>query len=445
MHPPVALTIAGSDPSGGAGIQADLKAFQYLGVHGTTVITAITAQNTRDVTAIYPLPAAQITRQLQAILADLPIAAVKTGMLHNKAIIHAVATTLTKHGLTPVVDPVMTATSGRRLADQTFTTTLKKELLPHALLLTANIPEASILLGTPIRSLTDARHACRQLADLGPCTVLLKGGHLTGKTATDLYYDGTTIKEYSLPRIPHKKAHGSGCTLAALITGLLAQDTPLHEAVPTAKRILWAMINDGYTPGHGADVLNHTTSIMVPPEFPTPMHAQTWCRLHDSLSLILTALPATFIPEVGINIAYALPHAHTASDVCALQGRIVRAGNHPLRCGTLTFGGSRHTAAVVLAAMTTDPTIRTAMNLRFCDDIIARAKRKRMITGTFDRTDEPADAKSTMDWGTRSAIRALGAVPDLIYDHGGLGKEPMIRLLAHDPGKLAKKLRRLSP
>lgn len=445
MHPPVAVTIAGSDPSSGAGIQADLKAFQYLGVHGTTVITAITAQNTQGVTHIYPTPPEQIKTQLTTLLQDLPITAVKTGMLHNKNTVHTVTTILKKHKLAPIVDPIMTATTGTSLADPTLTDALKKDLLPITLLLTPNIPEAQTLLNTKIKSLDDAKHACRRLADLGPHHILLKGGHLKGTTATDLYYDGTTIHPCTLPRIPNKKAHGSGCTLSALITGLNAHHTPLNEAIPTAKRIIWAMINDGYTPGKGADVLNTTHTIMVPPYFPTPAHAQIWCQLHDTLPVILAVLPINLIPEVGINIANALPHAHTTSDVCALQGRVVRAGDHPLRCGTLAFGASKHVASVVLVAMATDQTMRAAMNLRFSDAIVARAKQKKMTTGTFDRTEEPASAKSTMDWGTRHAIHNLGAVPDLIYDHGGHGKEPMIRLLAHDPAELARKLRLLSP
>ncbi len=445
MHPAVALTIAGSDSSGGAGIQADIKAFQYLGVHGTTVITAITSQNTRNVTAIYPLPPSQITAQLETVLADLPVAAVKTGMLYNATIVTAVASTLKKHHLSPVVDPVMVATSTDRLADDTFLAALKTQLLPHALLLTANIPEASTLLDAPIRSLHDAKHACRKLADLGPRNILVKGGHLKGSTATDLLYDGTTVHEYSLPRIPQRKAHGSGCTLAALITGLIACDTPLHDAVPKAKRILWAMINEGYTPGKGFDVLNHSPLVMVPPEFPTLRHAQVWCELHGSLPPLLSALSVTLIPEVGINVAYAIPNARTLADVCSLQGRIVRAGRVPLRCGSLVFGGSKHVASVVLAAMTVDSGMRTAMNLRYSDAAITRAKKQRLSTATFDRDDEPAAAKSTMDWGTRTAIQRLGNVPDLIYDHGGLGKEPMIRLLARTPGELVRKLRRLSP
>jgi len=445
MHPAVALTIAGSDPSSGAGIQADLKAFHYLGVHGTTVITALTAQNTQTVTAIYPLTPTQIATQLTTLLDDLSITAVKTGMLHNKDTVTTVAHILTDHHLTPIVDPVMTATSGARLADHTLTDALRTHLLPHTLLLTANISEAGALLNTTIRSLKDAKEACHSLADLGPQTVLIKGGHLKGPQATDLFYDGTTLHELSLPRLPQKKAHGSGCTLAALITGLLAQHTPLADAVPQAKRILWAMINEGYTPGKGADVLNTHTTIMVPPDLPTPEHAHVWCQLHNMLHPLLSILPVSSIPEVGINIAYAIPQATTPRDVCALQGRIIRAGHQPLRCGTLTFGGSKHVASIVLAAMTHDPEMRTAMNLRYTEETLTLATTNELTTATFDRALEPPTATSTMDWGTKTAIQTLGTTPDLIYDHGGPGKEPMIRLLARTPQDLATKLRFISP
>jgi hydroxymethylpyrimidine kinase / phosphomethylpyrimidine kinase / thiamine-phosphate diphosphorylase len=443
MTKKIALSIAGSDSSGGAGIQADLKSFAYLGVHGETVITCITAQNTQKVSAIHPVPIDIIKQQLDSLFEDSTIAAVKTGMLYDKEIVQVVVKKLSTYQVHPVVDPVMVATSGDTLSQENLVSVLKKELLPLAVMVTANIPEANLLAEMKIEKRKDIQQACKTIYELGPKYVLIKGGHLQDTLVPDVVYDGKEFHTFILPRIPNKKAHGSGCTLSALITGLLALDVPPVDAVLKAKHIVWAMINEGYNPGKGADVLNHTSSIRVPPLLKSNERFLVWLELTTAIDTLLSFLPPWFIPEVGMNFVYALPSATTRDMICAVDGRITKHNERPFLCGTVDFGVSKHVASIALATMTYDPTVRCAINIRYSQKTVDLCKAIGFKIGTFDRLNEPADASSTMEWGTNHAIATLGHIPDMIYDAGGVGKEPMIRLLGANPEDIVQKLRKL--
>jgi hydroxymethylpyrimidine/phosphomethylpyrimidine kinase len=256
MH--TALTIAGSDSGGGAGIQADLKTFAALGVYGTSAITAITAQNTLGVTAIAALPADIVTAQIEAVFSDIGADAVKTGMLANVAIVEAVAAAIAALDLpNVVVDPVMIAKSGDRLLDDDAIGAIRTELLPRAFVVTPNAPEAEELAGMSIRSLEDARDAARAIHRLGPGAVVLKGGHLPGDEAIDLLYDGHGFQEYRAPRLQARHTHGTGCTFAAAITASLALGQPLAEAVAEAKRYVTEAIRRGLPVGRGHGPVDH--------------------------------------------------------------------------------------------------------------------------------------------------------------------------------------------
>jgi hydroxymethylpyrimidine kinase/phosphomethylpyrimidine kinase len=443
MEKKVALSIAGSDPSGGAGIQADLKSFSYLRVHGVTTITCVTAQNTQHVQSIFKVPIDAINQQLESLFDDCPIAAVKTGMLYDKEIVTAVAHTLKAYHMKPVVDPVMVATSGNALSNQTFLTALTQELLPFSLMVTANIPEACALAHMSITTQKDLETAAKKIHTLGSEYVLFKGGHFPSDLVTDLLYDGKKFYRFTLPRIPQKKAHGSGCTLSALITGLIALGEPPIVAVEKAKRIVWSMINEGYSPGKGADVLNHSSALQIPPPLQHQEQFDIWLQLKNAVETLFTFLPSQYIPEIGMNVAYGLPSARTRNDVCAISGRITRHDDKPFLCGTLGFGVSKHVASIVLAAMSFDPTMRSALNIRYAEKTLDLCKSLGFTIGTFDRKNEPPTAQSTMEWGTKQAITACGFVPDLIYDTGSVGKEPMIRILGKNPHDVVQKIRKL--
>ena len=256
----IALTIAGSDSGGGAGIQADLKTFSALGVYGASVITAVTAQNTCAVTAAEAVSPALIRAQLDAVFTDLPPQAVKTGMLGDSATIDAVADRLAAY--TPpylVIDPVMVAKSGDRLLADAAIATLRERLIPRATLITPNLPEAGELLGRAVTTRADMAQAAADLLALGCGAVLLKGGHLAGDGSDDLLLTAAGATWLTTARYPGKNTHGTGCTLSAAITAGLAKGLPLHEAVQAAKDYIGAAIAaaDLLHVGHGHGPLHH--------------------------------------------------------------------------------------------------------------------------------------------------------------------------------------------
>ncbi|MFK2877023.1 bifunctional hydroxymethylpyrimidine kinase/phosphomethylpyrimidine kinase [Rhodanobacter hydrolyticus] len=247
--PPTALTIAGSDSGGGAGIQADLKTFHARGVHGLSAIAAITSQNTRGVAAVHPVPLAHIRSQIAAVFDDFPIGAVKTGMLGSAAIVRLVAREMAlRKPAWLVVDPVMIATSGARLLDEGAIAVLVNKLIPLADVLTPNLPEAEALLGYPIRSAKDCTRAGNELRELGAKSVLLKGGHGSGRDVVDRYFDARGVMELRHLRLK-LEAHGTGCTLASAVAAELAKGQSPRSAVRRAVAYVQRALAQGYQPG----------------------------------------------------------------------------------------------------------------------------------------------------------------------------------------------------
>ncbi|MFN8515144.1 MAG: bifunctional hydroxymethylpyrimidine kinase/phosphomethylpyrimidine kinase [Chloroflexia bacterium] len=255
---PKALTIAGSDSGGGAGIQADLKTFAALGVYGTSVITAITAQNTVAVTAVHEIPTDVIAAQLDAVLSDIGTDAAKTGMLSSAAIIAVVADGVRRHSITNlVVDPVMVAKSGDHLLRRDAVGALRELLLPLALVVTPNIPEAEVLADMAIASDEDRREAARRIAAYGPRYVIVKGGHAPGDPV-DYLYDGEQIIPIAAgPRIDTPNTHGTGCTFSSAITAGLAKGYDVERAVLAAKTFITAALRHSYRVGAGHSPVNH--------------------------------------------------------------------------------------------------------------------------------------------------------------------------------------------
>lgn len=257
----IAVTIAGSDSGGGAGIQADLKTFSALGVYGASVLTALTAQNTRGVTAIHDVPPAFVTAQIDAVFSDLKVGAVKVGMLSQPAVIEAVVEGMDRFSVSAiVVDPVMVATSGDQLIADAAVSTLRSRLLPRALLVTPNLPEAARLLGQGRAETPDAIEAqARRLLGLGPRAVLLKGGHGAGPESSDYLLTESGGRWFTAPRIPTQNTHGTGCTLSSAIAAGLAKGLGLEDAVATAKEYLTAALAaaDGLHVGGGRGPVHH--------------------------------------------------------------------------------------------------------------------------------------------------------------------------------------------
>ncbi|MBI5253657.1 MAG: bifunctional hydroxymethylpyrimidine kinase/phosphomethylpyrimidine kinase, partial [Euryarchaeota archaeon] len=424
-----ALTIAGSDSGGGAGIQADLKTFAALGVHGVSVITSLTAQNTRAVRGIFEVPPEFIAAQFRAVHEDFKIRAAKTGMLSSKEIIKMVAREVGSYLL--VVDPVMVAASGGRLLREDAVEALAEKLFPKAALVTPNLFEAQVLSGLRIRSTEDMKKAGKKISKCG-CSVLVKGGHLN---AADVLYFNKKFYEFRSKKFSYS-AHGSGCVFASAVAAELAKGKNLLEAVGSAKLFITDAIKGAYAPGKGARVTNPIGEVLRDSEK---------FRIISELKEAVNEIKKVdefykLVPQVGTNIAYALPDAGDLNEVAGISGRIIRIKEQVKAIGEVEFGASKHVASIVLAAMKFDPAIRAAMNIRYSSEALAACRKLRFMISSFSRKEEPRGV-STMEWGTVMAIKKLGSVPDIIYDLGSIRKEPMIRILGKSPAEVLGKVR----
>ena len=253
---PAALTIAGSDPSGGAGLQADLKTFQAFGVYGMSVVTLLTVQNTVEVRSIEPVSPDLVEAQLNTVTVDIPPQAAKTGALGTRKVVEVVAEWARKTGVPLLVDPVMVGTQGRRLLDADAREVLVDQLLPRATLVTPNLDEARELAGMTVESVDQMETAARRIAEHGPQGVLLKGGHLSGEPTDVLFWEGR-IERFSATRITSRHTHGTGCTYSAAITAELAKGNSMVDAVGSAKSYVTRAIAEAPGLGQGAGPLRH--------------------------------------------------------------------------------------------------------------------------------------------------------------------------------------------
>ncbi len=438
MKVPCALTIAGSDSGGGAGIQADIKTFAALGVHGLCVITAVTAQNTRGVDATFELPPEFVTQQLDTVMRDFDVEWAKTGMLSSAGIIRAVEAGAKRYKLCLVVDPVMVAATGAPLLREDAITALVK-LVSRAELVTPNVPEAEKLSNVKIRSTADLRRAARAISKLGPRAVLVKGGHLRGQLVVDVLYSNGKFEEFKGPRLAGGPTHGTGCSFSSAITAELAKGAPLDEAVASARELIDGAIAAKLDVGKGVKPLNQMAALFLSAEKGRALE-EVWAA-----SQILANDPrfAKLLPEVGSNIVMAMPGAVRTSDVVGLSGRMVKSGGRARLTGFPEFGGSEHVANVVITAMRHDPKIRAGLNIRYSPEILRACRRLGLTIGTFSRKGGPKGVK-TMTWGTERAIKSVGKVPQVIFDLGAPGKEAMLRLLGHSPLEVSELAIRLA-
>ncbi|MEX0568810.1 MAG: bifunctional hydroxymethylpyrimidine kinase/phosphomethylpyrimidine kinase, partial [Candidatus Njordarchaeota archaeon] len=337
-----ALTIAGLDSGGGAGIIADLKTFSALGVWGMAALTSITAQNTRAVLGIQDVSAEMINLQIKAVVEDIGVDAAKTGMLHTKEIIETVAETVSSYNLPLVVDPVMISKSGALLIKEEAIESLKKKILPIAKIVTPNIPEAEKLSGIRIKNVEDMKKAAKYIVEnLGCESVVVKGGHLDGKKSVDILYWEREYAYFESPRIYTKNTHGTGCTYSAAITAEIAKGKRIIDAVKTAKEFIHIAILYGLSLGSGHGPVNHMAWLYREAERYTVIN-----ELKKALRLIESMYKASsLIPEVGMNIAFAVRHAVDKKDVAAIPGRIRNAMGIPKACCEPEFNASKHLAS----------------------------------------------------------------------------------------------------
>ncbi|MCQ6963052.1 bifunctional hydroxymethylpyrimidine kinase/phosphomethylpyrimidine kinase [Methanolobus chelungpuianus] len=430
----VVMTIAGSDSGGGAGIEADIKTIAALGLHGTCAITSVTSQNTTGVLSAFDLPTEVVASQADAVCTDMEVRWAKSGMLASSDIISTVASLVRKYSIRLVVDPVMAAEAGGSLLRKDAVRTLKEELLPISQVVTPNISEATALSGMPIASVEDAKQAARIIAGTGVKAVIVTGGHLD---ASDVIYEAEEDR-FTIIRGEFVRGgtHGSGCTYAAALTCGLAQGLTVVEAARRAKEFVVGAIIGSQLVGKGAGPVNPLAGIRRDAEA---------CNVLEDVKQAVSIISASahfakIIPETGSNIAMALPQARGTDDVAAVAGRIVKLRNSPRPVGEVGFGVSGHVARTVLAAMEHDPRVRAAVNVRYSEEILSVCKAMGLGIASFERSEEPANACTGYagEWGTSDAIVRSGNVPDIIFDRGAMGKEPMIRILGRSAIEVAR-------
>ncbi|MFB6130572.1 MAG: bifunctional hydroxymethylpyrimidine kinase/phosphomethylpyrimidine kinase [Salinigranum sp.] len=440
---PVALAVAGSDSGGGAGVQADLKTMEAHGTFGTSVVTAVTAQNTRGVESSHVLPADEIEAQYRAVADDFDLRAVKTGMLATAEVVRLVADLLESHDGPVVVDPVMVATSGDRLlapeAEAAYA-----ELIARATLLTPNADEAEVLTGVEVTGPEAAVRAGERLREMGADAALVKGGHVPGETVTDvLVGDGRLLGGEAVRRFEHERVdtdatHGSGCTLSSAVAARLACGEELVDAVAAATDFLERAVRYSLDVGEGPGCVHHLAALRGRAAMPGTLEA-----VASVVESFVDRDVSALVPEVGMNVVGATPYAEAVGETAAVEGRITRtlSGVAPNR--GVRRGASSHVARFLLAAREFDPSLRFAVDCRFDDDVESALSALDGPVAEFDRAAEPEAVKAreggTMGWGARRAFESRDRPPVAVVDRGEVGKEAVVKVLAPDAGTLRER------
>lgn len=427
-----ALTVAGSDSCGGAGIQADIKAMNAAGVHATTVITAVTAQNTCSVSKIFPLPADVVQAQLDAVLEDCDIKAVKTGMLYNAEIINIVADALEDHDAPLIVDPVMVATVGDKLYDNTYIRALKEKLLPICELVTPNRREAEILTGLTIEDEDDVAYACEIIGKNGS-SVLLKGGHMEGKTVTDYLYLSADITEITNPRLPYEAGHGSGCALSSFIAANMANGLDLVTSVTESRKMIQRSIETQYRIGNGVPVVN-LSKVSLKKEDANKVDLIR--ELDAAVDEISATIPLELVPKTGMNLAFAKKNARGPEEIAAVDKRLIAHNGNVERSGPVKYGAAEHLSYMLLEIMKTNPEIRCVLEIAADDELPGDLKRAGLKVVPIERVNGEAVSKSI-----RKTLDRSDKVPDVITDLSS--KNPKVDIFGKYPRDVLAKLNKI--
>jgi hydroxymethylpyrimidine/phosphomethylpyrimidine kinase len=435
------LTIAGSDSSGGAGIQADLKIIALMGAYGMSAVTALTAQNTKGVAEVFPIPPEFIVRQMYVVKEDIGVDGVKTGMLYSYEIINKIAELLSIWKIENlVIDPVMIAQSGDSLLDFKGQKEIKNKLFPLARIVTPNLKEAAILTGKKVETVKDMEKAAKEILSFGSESVLIKGGHLKDvHEIVDLFYDGKEFFYFKSPKIKTLNTHGTGCTLSTAITVFLVQKNSIYDSIKKGREIIQSAIKNSVNLGKGEGPVNPYSYFAESIE-----KSKIIEQLKGAFEKLRYSKIGILIPEVQSNLGFALHNAETKNDVAAFPGRIIRINNQVDTLRDPVWGTSKHIAEIILTVMEFNPVYRSAMNIKYSEEIIKICNNLVFKVSRFDRALEPKVVKekegATLNWGLTFILNKEKKVPDIIYDLGDIGKEPMIRVIGKDPFDVVDKI-----
>ncbi|RXK46884.1 bifunctional hydroxymethylpyrimidine kinase/phosphomethylpyrimidine kinase [Halorientalis pallida] len=432
---PVAMTVAGSDSGGGAGIQADLKTMEACGAFGTSAITSVTAQNTRGVEGTHLLPVAELEAQIEAVLDDFDVHAVKTGMLGTAEVVETVEGYADRLP-NLVVDPVMVAASGDRLLEPEAESAYE-DLIGAATLVTPNADEAAVLTGIDPETEDDMRTVGEQLCDLGATAALVKGGHVEigdREEVVDVLVTDETVETFRHPRVETDATHGSGCTLSSAIAARLSRGDDLTTAVEAGVDLLARAVRYPLDVGEGPGSVHHMVESRD-----RAARESTAERVTEVVERFVDRDVSRLVPEVGMNVVGATPYAERPDETAAVEGKITRtlSGVRPNR--GVRFGASSHVAHFLIACREFDAARRFAVNCRFDDDVAAALADLDGEVVTVESDDAPDAPGSIQRWLAGTAFERADGSPVAVVDRGGVGREPTVRLLADDATRVAER------
>jgi len=423
------LSIGGSDPSSGAGIQSDVKTFSNHNVYGFTAVTAITSQNTRKVTSIEPVSTKSLRAQLDSILSDFHIDAIKIGMVYNSQIIKVIHSKLRNIKVPIVIDPIIKSTTGATLLKKNALYNYKKMIVPLADVITPNKYEAKVLSGT-----SNINKSAKKIQLMGANCVIITGVTSSNSQISDFILEENKKYVISGKKIPIRN-HGSGCNYSASIAVSLAKGNTIRYAVKAAKDYVYQSIKNSKNIGKGVHITHKNTS-------------NGMRKLSDSINHFKQIKNIyKVIPECQTNFVFAKKNPKIIKDVLGISGRLVKSGKEVVTAGEIVYGGSQHVGTAVIQVNKKFPEVRSAINIKYDPKIIAKAKKSKFTVLSYDRNKEPKKSNqkenSSISWGISNTLNAKS--PDIIYHKGDVGKEPMILIFGDDPDDVIKKVSKFTP
>ena len=423
------LSIGGSDPSSGAGIQSDIKVFSKLDIHCLTVITAITGQNTSNFGMIEPVSKNILENQLESIITDFKIDGIKIGMVYNSEIIKTLYHHLKKLKIPIVVDPVIKSTTGGMLIEKAAIIDFKKFIIPLATIITPNKFEAEILTKMKINSINTPEKIAKKIQRMGAKNIVITGIQIKNKKISDFVLEKNK-KYYITDKEISKINRGSGCIHSASVLYSIVKNKNIRKALEFAKKNTFNSIKNSKKIGKGIAITN--------------MEESNEMKLLNSINEF-TKIKNIYknIPECQTNFVYSKQKPKSIKEILGISGRIVKSGEEVIVAGDLVYGGSKHVATALLTVNKKYSKIQSAINVKYKNDTISKIKKLKLTTYDYDRNHEPKNVKnggSTIEWGIKNAIKNSTKPPDIIYHKGDFGKEPMIIVFAETPDIVIKKI-----
>ncbi|MCE2506372.1 MAG: bifunctional hydroxymethylpyrimidine kinase/phosphomethylpyrimidine kinase [Nitrosopumilaceae archaeon] len=428
------LSIGGSDPSSGAGIQSDIRMFSALNTYTLTVITAITSQNTSNFGTVEPVSSKILKKQLESIFSDFKIDGIKIGMVYNSKTIKVIHQQLNKLKIPIVIDPVIKSTTGGNLLENNAIKDFKKYIIPLATIITPNKLEAEFLSKIKISTKNTPEKIAKEIQNMGAKNVVITGIEEKNRKISDFVLEKNTKYVISGEKIS-KINHGSGCNHSAAIIYSLAKKKSIKESLYFAKKFTYNSIKNSKSIGKGISITDINEN-----------------KIEEELSTAInkfTEIKGIYknIPECQTNFVFSKQKPKTTKDVLGISGRIVKAGKGIIVAGDLKYGSSKHVATALLSMNKKYPQICSAINIKYQNTTLLKIKKSKLVVGSYDRSKEPKDVKikgSTIRWGINYAIKNSKRIPDVIYHKGDFGKEPMIIVFGETPENVLKKISKIT-